>query len=224
VGDTIGYYMRDVKRLRKYTAPERAALIEAAYGSDASLHRRARHTLFHTLLWLPVRIARRYAYGAADLEDLVQAGNVAMFIALDSWKPGKGAKLLTWLRWGVERDVKREKDRAHVVRNSLLEVSYDTTDAATFDYARYGDTLGEQEAMIDPNASAEPQDELFQADTDVWVRVRSLDPQERDVIMALYFNAQSLREVAHHMQIAHMTVSRIRDSALSNLQRSYDND
>ncbi len=218
--DTIGYYRRELTRHR-YTADERAALIELAYGPDVSAHRAARRKLFHALLWLPMRIARRFAYGKADLEDLVQSGNIAMLVAMDSWKPGKGAQLVTWVRWALERDMKREQARGHVVPHSDVEISYNVTDAGASDYG--DDPWGIQEAMLDPTASAEPQDALFQADTDVWVRVRSLDPQERDVIMALYFDAKSLREVAHHMQIAHMTVSRIRDSALSNLQRSYDN-
>lgn len=223
--DSISYYRRELTRHR-YTGEERAVLIKAAYeGPLCAAQQQARRDLFHALLWLPMRMARRYAWGKADLEDLVQAGNISMLVALDSWKPEGGAKLLTWLRWSIERDMKRENARAHMVRNSLVEVSYNTTDFAAHDYIRDHDQeWGIQEAMLDPNASAEPQDYLFQANSDVWVRVRALDPEERDVIMALYFDAKSLRDVAELMHISHTQVARLRESGLNNLQRSYKNE
>lgn len=223
--DPLSYYRRELTRHR-YTAEERATLIELAYHDhDARVRAAARRKLFHVLLWLPMRLARRFAWGEADLEDLVQAGNVSMLISLNSWKPDGGAKLLTWIRWGILRDMKRENARARVVPNSDFEFSYDTTDAETLDviYADSDARALEQEAMLDPAASAEPQDHLFQADSDVWVRVRALDPEERDVLMSLYFDAQSLRDVAEHMQISHTQVARLRDNALRTLQRSYEN-
>lgn len=195
--DNIERYRRDLSRF-KYSPEARQDLIMRAYDGDAE----ARKQLIESLLWLPYTLAQKFWRNgtAADLEDLIQAGNIALLGAVASWQPTGGAKLTTWIRWACERDMRRESALTNVVSNSTYEVSYDTDEV--------------QDDEVDTLAR------VWEADERVLSFVAALEPDLSDVITQLYVQGKSLREVADNMKKSHTHVARLRDTGLLALREA----
>jgi RNA polymerase sigma factor (sigma-70 family) len=71
----------------------------------------ARLSLFNACRRWSIAVARRFS-GYADLDDLVQACDIGLWRALDSWQPDGGARLATWAFVPMRQEVRRTI-RAH---------------------------------------------------------------------------------------------------------------
>lgn len=197
--DNTARYHAEISRF-KYSAGDRQLLIMRAYDGDEE----AKARLIESLLWLPFTIATRYRRGGsrADIDDLIQVGNISLLTAVKSWSPTGGAKLTTWIRWACLRDMARAEADTHVVKHSAYEVSYDTLEVA--DDAQFEETVVEER--------------LWENDRDVLSAVAGLAPDLSDVITQLYVQGKSLREVAEHMKKSHTHVAALRDQGLTELR------
>lgn len=224
--DNIERYKADINRATA-SAGDRQLLIMQAYATDGTDTSGARALLIRSLLWLPFGIAvskaARSTWYDADTEDLIQAGNIAMMTAIDSWNPTGGAKLTTWIRWACLRDMTRENARARAVPGS----DYPAEEYNTVEGAAWADAQGDEpfadiykEFMEDEDSAIVPKIELWEANNEIRGAVLALDTELRQVIEFLFFDGLSLRSAAEKMKISHTKCATLRDIGLRELNET----
>lgn len=109
-----------------------------------------REEVLKTLLKIVPYVVQRYvedAYRRENYEDIVQAGNIAIWQCIDTWKPGLGMSLASWafmyarkaVIQEVQRDVKYLRSHLHYEFEedvSSLQTDNDHTDEGEWEQAQ----------------------------------------------------------------------------------------
>jgi RNA polymerase sigma-32 factor len=97
---------------------ERALALRYARTGD----RRAAHRLIEGQLRLVAKIAHEFKWSGQDIDDLIQAGNEGLVIALEKFDPRRGVKLSTYAAWWIRAYVRSfAVDNLRLVRASASE-------------------------------------------------------------------------------------------------------
>jgi RNA polymerase primary sigma factor len=101
-GSELAEYLRQIRGIPLLTPDEERQLIVRSRrdGCEAS---RTRLVLGN--LRLAVYIAKRYAGLGAPLQDLVEAANVGLLMAVDRFDPAKEARFATYAQWWIRRSI-----------------------------------------------------------------------------------------------------------------------
>lgn len=111
--DPISIYLRDIRLGRLLTAEEERETVQRARAGDQA----ARETLIRSVLPLVVSLARKRSSQPADLQDLIQAGNVGVIIAVGKFDPERGARLITYAHFWILQQIRyHEKTRGNTIR------------------------------------------------------------------------------------------------------------
>ena len=122
-GDSLRFYMNQIRGLPLLTEEEEQALAQAAAQGNV----RARDRLVERNLRLVVAMARRYRNLGLDLPDLIQEGNLGLLRAVDRFDPARGFRFSTYATWWIRQGMTRalaDKGRAirlpvHVAEESI---------------------------------------------------------------------------------------------------------
>lgn len=102
--DGISLYMADVGRYRLLSKEEEYDLAVRARHGD----KKAKEKLITSNLRLVISIAKRYSYSPrAELQDLMQSGNLGLMKAADRYDPGVGCKFSSYATWWIKQAVTR---------------------------------------------------------------------------------------------------------------------
>ena len=170
-----------------------------------------RDALVHALL--PVvrkqtsHIVRKHRL-RGDLEDLVQAANVAMLQAIDSWDEDGGASITTWVYWYAQREIFRENTR--ISHPLLIPLGNGDDEDEPGDHVEIDDSWSPDVIGGD----------LFDASR-LWASIGGLDGDEQQVLIETYVFGKSLREVSSSMNISHTEVARLLKQAVEVLRSLY---
>lgn len=102
-GDTFQIYLREIGKVKLLTPEEEIALAERIQNGDED----AREKMIKANLRLVVRIARDYEGMGLPLLDLVSEGNIGLMSGVERFRPGKGAKLSTYVAWWIKQSIRR---------------------------------------------------------------------------------------------------------------------
>lgn len=97
--DSFGRYLDDVANAPALSLAEEHQLATAAARGDEEAAAR----LVRSSLRLVVALARRYAATGVPLVDLVQEGNLALVLAVETFDPGQGFAFRSYATWLVRK-------------------------------------------------------------------------------------------------------------------------
>ena len=100
--DSITLYLNEIGRIRLLTREEEIACARKARAGDQE----ARSRMIESNLRLVVSIAKRYTFGG-ELMDLVQAGNLGLIRAVDTYDPERGIRFGSYARFWIKQFVNR---------------------------------------------------------------------------------------------------------------------
>lgn len=106
---TRGHAARDSELAEYFRSIRGIALLTPEEELDAVTRLRqtgceqSRERLVCGNLRLAVYIAKRYAHLGVPLQDLVEAANVGLLMAVDRYDPAKGARFATYAQWWIRR-------------------------------------------------------------------------------------------------------------------------
>src|SRR5882672_686785 len=104
-------------QIRRYPLLTREQEHELAVAYSQRGDRKAAHRLLTSNLRLVVKIAHEYRRAHAHLEDLVQEGNLGLFMAVKKYDPDRGVKLSTYAAYWIRAYIlKFILDNARLVR------------------------------------------------------------------------------------------------------------
>lgn len=86
--------------------------------------------LFETVAPMVTFIAQKYVYDAHQREnyqDLIQEGNLAILLAIDSWQAGKGMAFSSWCYMYIRKAIVREMQRDIKFDNQHVNIDFDFT-------------------------------------------------------------------------------------------------
>jgi RNA polymerase sigma factor (sigma-70 family) len=101
-GSELAEYLRQIREIPLLTPEEERELIVRSRRDGCE---RSRERLVLGNLRLAVYIAKRYAGLGAPLQDLVEAANVGLLLAVDRFDPGKEARFATYAQWWIRRSI-----------------------------------------------------------------------------------------------------------------------
>jgi len=137
------------------------------------------------------RVASKVGTGVLDIEELVTQGQIELLKCMACYD-GSG-KFLTFLHWRLYGTFTHMRD-AEIRARRIHGVSGD--------------------CLVD--CSSKP------CDSDINLMVEDclgcLDPSEREVVMALFFGGQTIREVSDDRQVALSTIFNIKQKALTKMR------
>lgn len=229
--DALGYYRADMQRLlRKYSPARRDELVRA-YISSGKSDGDLLDEIVTAYLWVPFQVARKGVaqgiYRNADVEDLIQEGNLAIYVAIKSWNPDGGASLATWIKWGCTRMMRlRDMEARSVVKHAgEADLGYDSTDSlmdsswAVDEGTREANltTTKLQRARLDEGSDFAELEILADSNAHLWDRVSELSKKHARVIRLLFLDNRSTRYAAEVMRTSPTTICKWRDEALSEL-------
>jgi RNA polymerase sigma factor (sigma-70 family) len=96
-GSSLVAYLGSIKRIAHLEAEEEIALFERFYRGDED----ARDALIRANLWLVPVVVRKFSGNGVTLEDLIEEGNLALFSALERFKPSKEVRFSTYAKWWI---------------------------------------------------------------------------------------------------------------------------
>ena len=178
------------------------------YHGDGDL--RARERLIELQIPVARALARRFAYGGEQLEDLVQVAVVAMIKAIDRIQPARGNSFAAFAIPTVLGELRRyQRDSAWPVRvpRRLQQLGVVATPAPL---PENDDESGE--GMLEPpHEAAEDRLDLASA-------FRVLDQRERRVVHLYFFAGLSQAVIAEQLELSQIHVSRVLRSALDKMR------
>lgn len=98
----LAEYFRQIREIPLLTPEEERELV-ARHQRDGC--EQSRDRLVCGNLRLAVYIAKRYAHLGVPLQDLVEAGNVGLLLAVDRYDPAKGARFGSYAQWWIRRTI-----------------------------------------------------------------------------------------------------------------------
>ena len=162
--DSVNHYISVINR-RKFdplsNQDEHDLGIRAMQGD-----KEARERLINANLRYVVSVAKRYQSSMAAFEDLIQAGNIGLVIAVDKFDASRGNRLITFATWYIENEISkaayahiRHKNRTSSFdepidadnSNSATKLNYlrASSDVAPDWHIRYDDTLNALKQRLD---------------------------------------------------------------------------
>ena len=162
--DSVNHYISVINR-RKFdplsNQEEHDLGIRAMQGD-----KEARERLINANLRYVVSVAKRYQSSMAAFEDLIQAGNIGLVIAVDKFDASRGNRLITFATWYIENEISkaayahiRHKNRTSSFdepidadnSNSATKLNYlrASSDVAPDWHIRYDDTLNALKQRLD---------------------------------------------------------------------------
>lgn len=136
-------------------------------------------------------------------DDMVSAGAFALLRSVETFDPDNGAEFLTYCRSGIIRSIRREGDRLKTRVNGTSVSSLTNEEDEQTDMV---DVL-----QVDPSSGV--QDRLVQT-----AILKTLDDQQKRVIVLHYYRGMRLKDVAKTMNLGRQRVSRIHSQALCTLR------
>lgn len=110
----ITTYLRSIKDCKILSAKEEEIVLSQIKKGN----KEAREKLIHSCLRFVVTIAKQYQNKGVDLMDLIEAGNMGLIRAIDSFKNEKNVKFITYAVWWIRKMIIRELN----VHNNLISV------------------------------------------------------------------------------------------------------
>jgi len=172
--------------------------------------------LWHQVERLVISQARRWAgFGGTTTEDLCQSGFIALLRAVDTYDPGK-AKFSTYLfpilqtEFAIttgQRTTRTQRDLLHSA------ISLDTPLTDDDDDANFGDIIPDPAA--ETAFLAVEHDDLHNA---LKAALNTLQPEERNVIYARYFQDHTQAEIAAAEGISRNAVCQREQKAMMRLR------
>ena len=196
---------------RPLSPKEEAKCLALAREGDAA----ARDKLIRHNMRLVAHIVKKYA-GAAETDDMISVGSIALIKAINTYEPSRGTRLATYTARCIENEVLMfiragKKHRANVSLSDPVGTDKDGNELTIMDllFEKEDKVFGsvEQSLMLEKFLSAVK---------------RLLDERETKVICMRYALTggapQPQREVARRLKISRSYVSRIEKRALEKLR------
>lgn len=102
--DAVKSYLKEIGKIGLLTKEEEFELATRYRETgDAA----ARKRLIEGNLRLVVKIAKKYMYFGMTFLDLIQEGNLGLFLAIEKFEPEKGFKLSTYATWWIRQSITR---------------------------------------------------------------------------------------------------------------------
>lgn len=99
--DSLGIYLREIRRIPLLTQSEEVALARRAQvGDQAALDELVRRNLRFV-----VSVAKQYAKGAVQLEDLVNEGNLGLIRAAKRFDVDRGYRFISYAVWWIKQAI-----------------------------------------------------------------------------------------------------------------------
>src|SRR5262245_8737430 len=99
--DTLGMYLREIRKIPLLTPEEERELARRAKGGDEeALHELVRHNLRFV-----VSVAKQYAKSAVPFEDLVNEGNLGLIRAAERFDVDRGYRFISYAVWWVRQAI-----------------------------------------------------------------------------------------------------------------------
>lgn len=102
--DAVRSYLKEMAKFKLLTADEEFA-IATRYRTTGDAE--ARELMIKGNLRLVVNIAKKYMYFGMPFLDLIQEGNLGLFLAVDRFEPEKRCKFSTYATWWVRQSITR---------------------------------------------------------------------------------------------------------------------
>lgn len=106
----VSSYLKEVEKTKVLTASEERDLIERIRKGDEE----ARHTLIKANQRFVFAVAKMYATDDKVM-DLVNEGNIGLMYAIDTFKPSKNTRFLSYAVWYIRREI-----NAYLLNENLL--------------------------------------------------------------------------------------------------------
>ena len=139
VPDSIGIYLREIRRIPLLTAAEETALAQRAQrGDQAALDELVRRNLRFV-----VSIAKHYANSGVPFEDLINEGNMGLIRAANRYDVDRGYRFISYAVWWVKQAILQYMaEHSRTVRLPLNKTSALTK--ITRETQRLGQELGRE--------------------------------------------------------------------------------
>ena len=190
---------------------ERECFLSMKRGDD-----RAREELITHNLRLVSHIVRKYYSTAKDQDDLVSVGTIGLVKAVDSFDIKNGARFATYAARCIQNEIL-------MYFRSQKKLSNEVSINETIDVDRDGNPLTYIDVISVTDTTDEDIDRALQTRRAIELLKNSLDPRERDVIVMRFGlggrEPMTQMEVAKQLGISRSYVSRIENTALSQLKK-----
>jgi RNA polymerase sigma factor (sigma-70 family) len=181
------------------------------------------------LVHAEARRFRSFCGRSIDYEDLVQAGNIGLLIAIDRFDPERGCKFSTYARYWIWHHIVREvQNNGRTVRVPVWayeQARREGVDLPCGTWSLDAPHSGHSDmtlAEVIPSGEISAHDalEAKQRDERVARRVRELeDPRHRRVIRGRFFREQTLQEVGEGEDVSRERIRQLEREALGLLER-----
>ena len=179
----------------------------------------ARNVLIERNLRLVAHIMKKYYAQTSDQEDLISIGTIGLIKGIETFDPGKGARLATYAARCVENEIlmyfrSQKKSSQDVSLSDYIETGNDGAALSLMD------VVAQDDGLLERISSREDIRKVIRAVD------RVLTEQERQVILLRYGldgqPAKRQREVAQVTGISRSYVSRIEKRALEKLKKELE--
>lgn len=227
MSDIIKQYFAEIKHNRgldKETTHKTALLAQS--GDRAALE-----LLVKNHLLLAAKIAIQYANKGVEMSDLIAEANLGLLMAVEKWKPSKGASFTTCASWWIKsciirncmhsnRIVRLPEHISELMRTGRIDFTYGEVNIDRPNDE--GHTLAESlpDKMVD----------IFASETQMLAKVKlgkvmlALKPKERAVMEMFHglngTQEMNITEIAEHLDL---TTTRINQILRSSLKKMQDN-
>ena len=194
---------------------ERETLIAFENGDEA-----ARNKLIEHNLRLVVYIAKRYETNPIFMEDLISIGSIGLIKAVNTFKPDKNIKLVTYASRCIENEIlmflrKKNRRKAEVSFDEPLNVDYDGNELLLSDIIGTDDDLVTKEFEKNENRR-----ELLKA-------MSTLKERERLILQMRYgidHEELTQKDIADRLGISQSYISRLEKRILAKLKTTMHQD
>jgi RNA polymerase sigma factor (sigma-70 family) len=180
-------------------------------------------------LWIQVRrfvVKRAYCFllyyggnGRIETEDLIQSGYIALVDAINTYDYNSGQSFINYLNYFLRRQFRREAGIYTSRRDAI-------TKAESLDKPIQEDEDGEITLLgtiASPTAETEFEDMIEQVNNsqivDMIVKcMQKLSPMERDVLLQIYINQRSRKEIAENNGVSDQKINQIHNTAMRRLR------
>lgn len=158
--------------------------------------------------------------GAVDLDDLTQAGYIALVDAVDSYDPGRGMQFIGWLSHHLKTAF-NEASNYRSERQRLDPMHQADSLNRPLDYEDGGELL---DIVADPHGLQglqEVEERIWQEELSSTLRkaVEGLSGGERDTIRRRYYQGQTMAQVARETGKTVYEIQKVERRALSTLRK-----
>ncbi|MDR0325073.1 MAG: RNA polymerase sporulation sigma factor SigK [Oscillospiraceae bacterium] len=195
---------------RPLTKKEESEALEAMAAGDAAAREKL---IMHNLRLVP-HVIKKYYVGAADQDDLISIGTIGLVKAIDSFSPGKKAKLPTYACICIQNEIfmhfrNLRKRAGELSLSDPLEAESDGSPLSVMDVLQADDDVQDR---LEHEEECRRVRQLVET---------ALDDRQREIIRLRYGLGGSRpltqREVAERFGISRSYVSRIEKKALETL-------